>query len=968
MRVLVFAVLAAFQCGLVCADEEGLIFYAPFDDFKVDAAVAKGSPKSSFTDSIELRNYPGVKGGALMLNESERCEYDLEGNINPQRGTISFWTKPVNWDGNDRLFHHFVCISDKETPSVWYIYKYASNNNLLFYIAAGRGKQQKKLYCGASVSLWKRGRWHHVAVTWDANEMRLYIDGKPAGKQLVVPGVLPERMRGTLSLVPVQYWKNPQWTSPEERTLIDEVKIFDRALSYPEVVEMFEKLDPYAKEGARKPSLMVLLKPNVAGRRLLISITAMHLDDFWRRALHEGAPMAVSVTTPAGKTRKTLPFSREVSLDEDVNDWKAGDYTVEAAVTREGKALEGQARLHKPPTPWLQKKPGAEFLDKVLPPWTPLKCKKGAVECWGRKIIMGKGPFPVGLRSQGRELLRSPILLRGKIGGVEFTADGETKPTGQTDCRVKFEGTQDVRGARLTWKTTIEFDGMIRADFALEPRGKVDVESLRIEIPMTPEFIRYIRTPKRKEWTDDRFESPFLNYVWVGDESRGLCWFMESDANFHVTSDTDVVKVSKKTGLASLTIINDPVSTDRKLSYTAGFQATPLKPLPKDWQAWRLGNTKFKGCNMMTHGWGPRCYTLAGSLVPLDVKRHMESLKKWHDMGIKIYSYTCTGCAADLFDEWPFFEAEWSCAYGSTFPGYKRWPDQTQYSLRSVCAGSSCADFLVYRVENLMKNGWADGIYTDIDGPTPCDNHLHGCGYVDAFGRRGRSVPIFKHRELSKRIYGICHAHGGKYLSHSHNNFIAPYHAFIDGWCPGEQNSIAVIGNHTFYMDGLKADDWRAEYYSPVTGVVTFMLAQWGRMSPKEDKEIRFPTENLVAMTALYDVPLWAGFTNLDVVNEYWQAQIDFGFEDVEFFPYWEDPPVTSPTSDVKVSVYGKGRRMLAAVVNFSRADKEVELVLDERAKACAVVLPKGVAISGGGAKWRLPVRGKNFALVRIEY
>lgn len=107
----------AVLAGVVRADEAGLIFHAPFDNFKVDAAVAGGDPKCSFKESIELRNFPGVKGGALALNDEERCEYDVKGNFNPLRGTLSIWVKPVNWDGKDGLFHHFVCVTDRNAPS-----------------------------------------------------------------------------------------------------------------------------------------------------------------------------------------------------------------------------------------------------------------------------------------------------------------------------------------------------------------------------------------------------------------------------------------------------------------------------------------------------------------------------------------------------------------------------------------------------------------------------------------------------------------------------------------------------------------------------------------------------------------------------------------------------------------------------------------------------------------------------------
>jgi len=967
MRTLTFLLLFAISCADL-RGEEGLIFYVPFDNFKVDAVIAGGDPRSSFTESIELRNYPGVKGGALMLQQNERCEYDLKGNLNPKQGTIAFWIKPVNWDGDDRMFHHFVCIVDEKAPSRWYIYKYSSNNNLLFYISSALGGRRRSIYCGTSIEPWKRGRWHHIAATWDANEMRLYIDGKRVGRQLIPKGLIPAEMDGKLSLIPVQFWKN-QWTTPEERTLIDEVKIFNRPLSDREIIELYDELNPYGSEEERKPSLMVSLKPDVERRELIATIAAIHLDDSWKKAMRSGARMKVVLHTPNGTSeRRFIPFEIERALRFAVKQWQVGEYRIEAAVSHSGKSLKAQASVRKPPTPWLDKKPGAEFLDAVLPPWTPLKRSGDVVSCWGRAVTFGDSPFPVAIQSLGEELLAQPIRLVGRINGGDFEARGESKLVGESDARVIYEGSQKIAGATISWRTMMEFDGMIRCDFTITPENKTRIERLAIEIPMRIDFIRYIRTPKRRDWKDDAFESPFLNYVWVGNEYRGFCWFMESDANFKVKPETDVVSVSRRTGLAGITIIDEPVETDEVLRYTIGFQATPLKPLPKGWQGWRLGNPRYKHCNMMIHGWGPRAYTLAGSLVPLDIKRHMENLKKWHDMGVKIYSYTCCGCAADLLDEWQFFEAEWFNAYGSSFPGYKRYPDNAPYTLRAVCPGSSYADFLVWRVENLMKNGWADGVYTDIDGANPCDNSLHGCGYVDAFGRRGKTVPIFKHRDLSKRIYGFCHKYGGRYLSHAHNRFIAPYHAFIDGWCPGEHYSVAVIGHHTFYMDGMKLDDWRAEYLSPTTGVVTFMLPQWGRISPERDRQIRFPTENLVAMAALHNVPIWAGFTNVDVINEYWSVLVGFGVEDAEFQPYWEEPPLRAETRGVRVSVYSKPRKMLAVVVNFSEEDKRAELLLDSPARAAVVKMPVGAKATGGGKRWSVPVRRKNFALIQFDF
>jgi len=967
-RILLAAALLPVYAAV--ADEPGLVFYAPFDKHRVDAVVAKGSPDSSFKQSIELRNFPGVKGGALMLEDGERCEYDLQGNLNPRQGAITCWFKPVNWDGSDRLFHHLICINDKKTPTSWYIYKYTYPRHLNFYVARGSGNDQIRTYCGTSMEKWTRDQWHHVAVTWNAEEMRLYADGRPEGRQRVPEGFFPDKVDGVLSVSPVHYWKN-KWSSPESRTLIDEVRVYDRVLSPREVLEMFEALNPYANAGDREPSLAVTLKPDVAARELRVVVAALHLDAAWEEALTQKAAVSVAVAEPNGRrTAHTVPLARDMAIAVPVDQWLDGDYKARATVSAGERVLTADAVLRKPPTPWLDVKPGREFLDVVLPRFTPLQRDGDRLTCWGRAVRFGRGPFPVAVESRKSDLLRAPIVLRGQIDGRAFVLEAPTKIAGADDCRATLAGSQDLGPATARWTGLMEFDGMVRADVTIVPKKKATVEALRLEIPLAKHFVRYIRTAKRRDWTGDRFESAFLNYVWVGDEDRGLCWFMESDANFSIGPGSPVVVVDRATGDACVTIVSRPAAFDKPLSYTIGFQATPLKPLPAGWQAWRLAHTGFKHANMVTHGWGASCYTLAGSLVPPDVDRHVKNLAKWHKQGCKIYSYTCCGCAPDLYEEWPFFEAEWFCAYGSTFVGYKRWGDDAPYSLRSVCVGSSYADFLVGRVENLLRNGWADGLYTDIDHFVGCDNALHDCGYSDVFGRTGKTVPIYRHRDLSKRLYGVCHKYGGLYLSHNHNVFIPPYHAFIDGWCPGEQLSVAVMGKHSFYMDGLSLDDWRAEYYSPATGVVTFMLAQWGRLSPKEDQKIRFPTENLIAMAALHNVPLWANFTNKDVVDEYWAVQKAFGVDDAEFHPYWESPPVTTPTPNVRISVFTKPGRMLAVVVNFSDTDQPVSLHFARPPKECVAAMPRDVQLTSqsGRDTWRAPVRAKNFVLVDVGY
>ena len=63
------------------------------------------------------------------------------------------------------------------------------------------------------------------------------------------------------------------------------------------------------------------------------------------------------------------------------------------------------------------------------------------------------------------------------------------------------------------------------------------------------------------------------------------------------------------------------------------------------------------------------------------------------------------------------------------------------------------------------------------------------------------------------------------YFSHQHSQWYSLFNAFNDGWCPGEQYTSAVVGKPSFYMDEIPDRVWRTEFYSPTTGVATFLLA-----------------------------------------------------------------------------------------------------------------------------------------------
>ena len=100
-----------------------------------------------------------------------RLTYATAGNLEREAGTVEFWLKP-DWDGDDELSYTFF-----EVGYEWFnrmrIMKDGANN--LRFMVWDDDTEYGVAY---NVGDWLAGEWHHVAVTWQGDEIALYVDGR----------------------------------------------------------------------------------------------------------------------------------------------------------------------------------------------------------------------------------------------------------------------------------------------------------------------------------------------------------------------------------------------------------------------------------------------------------------------------------------------------------------------------------------------------------------------------------------------------------------------------------------------------------------------------------------------------------------------------------------------------------------------------------------------------------------------
>ena len=196
------------------------------------------------------------------------------------------------------------------------------------------------------------------------------------------------------------------------------------------------------------------------------------------------------------------------------------------------------------------------MMNSTVPaPWTPVEVsedEKGIrVSVLGRCYDFKKELFPVSIKSNGTEILSSPMVLRGEEDGREIMwKNTETWVQEVTDSSVVICGGMETDLFIISSVVTVDYDGYINFSFKLSPMGAnvregFDVsfdrqlriiDSLHLEVPMVKE----IAILNHKSATDTgryngaaQEEFSYLKPVnWFGCEKAGLGIYIESTENW----------------------------------------------------------------------------------------------------------------------------------------------------------------------------------------------------------------------------------------------------------------------------------------------------------------------------------------------------------------------------------------------------------------------------------------------------
>ncbi len=969
--------------------EKDLLFFASFDQRIVRADFAKGSREpENFKDTLELRFQPGLNESCAYLRKAgERLSYNVMDNFNPKEGTISVWMKAMNWNpkGIDATtfstFKHIISVVFQTGTgnAVFTLYKYFQGSTFSFLITPSLNS--KNFLCSFDGSLLSQGKLYKIDCCWGKGKMEIYIDGKLISSSYYTgeyDKIADSPLKQGSILINPLLWGAKHETC-DDLTLIDNVKIFGRALSAAEIKQKY--MADSGQAGTAEPTVSISLSGMEGADGKLDNLKAdfnlNSLPPEWQNEISRKNVRASIKIMFGGQAIFSDEFVPDrLELDRIVSGATGkGIYTALLGLTnnKTGMKLDFKSEINRPDTGWLGNHSGKE--DFVPVPWTPITVKGNTVSVWNRTYTFN-GPFISGVVAGGKELLSSPMQLQINSDGQESAATfGSDQSAEQYNDHVTFKGSGRAGEIEIKYTNTVWFDGYSHVNFELGRKGQ-KVDSMVLKYTVKPEYSQYLAVPKPVDFEGDKsFEwtgsgPKSFSQIWLIGKINGFCWSAENEGNWVYEKGTDPVKVLKKADGAEvvMNIISRPVTLPCPVQYSLGFIATPTRPLPSNYRTFTFSGWSSKICDAVPMGWSGQAFTRYASLIPdrATYKKYIEDLAA---RGISSFPYSSPAGLSDDEPEVKFFQASWQIPGSAVFPTQDA-KDGAKYNQISLSPTPALQDFFADKLERFLSRNDKEigGIYYDLCHCYYNTNSIAAGSFIDAFGRKipaQWTCPGL--RESMMRTIKICRKYNKQAIYHAHNEYNPAIHGLGDFWWPGEHLGGELAENPYYYADSMPQRDYATDFSSAQKGVGVINLPVISRMNSKyEGEDGRGPTESMVGRMLLNDVISAETQCHMQTVDKMWSIRKKYKLDEAAFVHFTENTLYSSDNKNIAGSFYVyPDRKILAVFCNMTQKDQHATLTIPNYNNAHDVWNEKNLAMKEHTLE--VNVAGRNFIMLLLN-
>lgn len=984
-------VLLAIIAAPALAQEPQLLFHADFDD-GLEAEVAVGDPSATLlrraegTDAAiaEIERTRGVFGDAIVTAE-EYVRYSGEGNILPHRGTVELWVKPIDWVGDDDLFHVFFN-TNNQNPGWLILYKYLRteadtgiSRRMTFYVGADPGEERlgKVMVPGTRVD-WQPGIWHHVAGTWERGHAALYLDG----------ALVAEGSGGAVPTAPfTQINFGQPWGEPGPRTTaIDEPRIWDAPLAAEAIRASFAaglaRIAEHSPDQMPRATAVVRSMGFPTEQRVAVYVSAagapVDADDLIGElsVVPRGGGLAVH-TQPL----PAFNASRELFAWLDTSEIAPGAYELRVSITGPGiEPMTASAGHEIPERPeWFENDLG--MTGEVLPPYEPIVTEGLTVSPWGRDYDFSDAlilrqltahPDPNAQISelatrfhQTTDLLAGPIAVAGTVNGRPVRVEaGQAQVVEATEDHVTLTSRASEAGVDLSTAVRLEYDGITQVSLTIDPDGAVDMQEMALEIPMPNDVVTLMNfnSVDGKKLNCYAGEAPggegvvweesWLPLIWLGDEYRGLCWFNDRyDGWSGDVMQKGRIQLVREGDVATLRLNFAPELRRQANPIVLNFclVGTPTRTMPEGWRG-------LVRDGAMTRP-EPRDGMDRALEKPVD-------FRVWwsHNPGItEDHAYPVIKHDPELLREiWNHAEGvsdiqhHYPNSLTAGMPVSRTWIGDwsslstaellDKLTLKAPEGGNvdwntGVRDWWIWEINRMMELG-LDGMYFDDPYIYPSYNDRTGGAVREEDGTVRPSYGMMGLREYFRRTRALAFEHSEQpWIDlHMSGQLMLPFYVFCDSLLNGEHLNMKLSKTDPDYFAVLPVEELKAQYMGYQWGLAPFLLPEL----PVDFRRDVPKTREILAYFLPHDVLLWRAWSDPATLNAALKPlQTDFGIGDADsfFLPYWEAGEVIGGQSDTLVcSAHIKPERVMLVIGNWATEPAEFALTLDLEALGLADV------------------------------
>jgi hypothetical protein len=435
-----------------------------------------------------------------------------------------------------------------------------------------------------------------------------------------------------------------------------------------------------------------------------------------------------------------------------------------------------------------------------------------------------------------------------------------------------------------------------------------------------------------------RDQRPFVPYIWLGAEARGLAWFGESDKGYvvdHTTPVQSVVRDGERI-VIRVALVQQPTVLKEVRTLRFGFQASPTKPLDPAWRT----RPYCSGAGPVVCWGGYLCsskypdsydWSIVDKIQEIrrtgvndpewferkdKERRHQDWLIHNKNPWIK-YQLGFAGSAAGSkgapgftyfeehvtdrrLPEWEVFQDEWASI---EFP---RFEAPMRFGNWGVTP-RSYHDFALFFANEWMKRGVS--VYFDNAYPKRNYNLNFSEAYRDERGQTRWAITLLAQRRYYKRVWKLAQAHnlaGSEWpidvIHHLTNTLVLPMHTWTTVTMDGEQayrtdetgrqlpwppdytrtvtlaRTVGSLPTHLYCLRGHRA----GEAYQ--TGDARDVVSEWGMNAVHEIRSFKRYPQAVKELVGRFYLPAW--------------EQFGYGQPGVTVHNYWEDTPFVQVDRD----------------------------------------------------------------------